>query len=138
MNQSLQFDLSAPIAAVTAAGLFSSLCTVKQATNVPNAETGQVDLTDAGFTNIITDVPCMRAPFNPVRIMADSKATPTMSEEFNPFHLLLNGYYPQVPEALNSPAQLLVIIDGVQHDILGVESDSQKQMTRLHVTQVSV
>jgi len=47
-------------------------------------------------------------------------------------HCLLNDYYPAIT------ADLWALVDGVTYDILGVEHDSQKQMTRLQLQLVTV
>lgn len=137
MNQSLNYDLTATVAAVRAANLYSSCVTVRQATNIPDV-VGQVDLTSAGFADIAgaVAVPCMRAPISPARIYADETKFQNSVESLNVFHLLLDGYYAQVPEAEASLATLQAVVDGVTHEVLGVESDSQKTMTRLKIRQV--
>lgn len=137
MNQAVSF--SGVVQVVEAAGLFDSLATVLQATNTKDA-LGQVDLTASGFAAIAgcTNVKCMRAPLAVGRPLADERATPTMEESFNEFHVLLDGYFAQIPEALASTGDLKITIDGVEHQVCGVESDSQFTMTRIRCKQVAV
>lgn len=137
MNQSV--SLAGVVQAVEAAGLFVSLATVLQATNTQDA-LGQVDLTDSGFAALAgcTNIPCMRAPLSIGRPTADSNSTPTMSESHNEFHVLLDGYFGQIPEADASLGDLKIVIDGVAHQLCGVESDSQFTMTRIRCKQLAV
>lgn len=142
VKQTLGQILAAPVRYVESMGLFDSLCTVQEATNTPDSM-GQVDLTDTGYASIagVVNVPCMRAPASIERIIASENNMVTMSESTNVFHVLLDGYYPQVPEALASTGTLRAIIDGVVHQVLGVESSSQLAQalqTRLKVQQVGV
>lgn len=137
MNQTTTF---APVLdAVEAAGLFVSVATVLKATNTKDS-VGQVDLTATGFSAIAgcSNVPCMRAPLAMGRPGADTNSTPVMDESVNEFHVLLDGYFPQIPEAEASTGDLKIIIDGVDHQVCGVESDSQGTMTRLRCKQVGV
>lgn len=76
---------------------------------------------------------CMRAPFiTSERMVADElKALPEVAE-MQLFHVWMEGWFPQIV------AHWRAIIDGQAHDILGVEWDSQKQMTRLKVQVLNV
>lgn len=137
MNQSVSF--AGVVQAVEDAGLFVSLATVQLATNTKNS-VGQVDLTPTGFATIsgCVNIPCMRAPLAVGRPMADQVATPQFTMADNEFHVLLDGYFPQIPEAEASTGDLQIIIDGVYHEVCGVESDSQFTMTRIRCKQVAV
>ena len=53
-------------------------------------------------------------------------------------HLLLNGYYPQMTPDNQIPQGWQAVVDGVTYEILGVEHDSQQQMTRLQVRLVQL
>lgn len=138
MNQQL-IQTSAVMPLARATGLFVSLATVQQATNTQDA-LGQVDLTNTGFATIAgcSLIPCMRAPYSINNPKADEKESPTMVESMNEFHVLLNDWYPQIPEADASTGDLRVILDGVAHIICGVESDSQFTQTRLRCKQEAV
>lgn len=138
MNQAL-IDVSQVMPLAVATGLFISLATVQQATNTLDA-TGQVDLTDSGFATIAgcANIACMRAPLSFNSPTANEQDTPEKEATDNQFHLLLDDYYPQIPEAAESVGDLRVIIDGITHTVDGVEFDSQKTQTRIHCRQEAV
>lgn len=138
MNQDL-VDVSSVMPLARATGLFVSRATIKQATNTQDA-LGQVNLTPTGFATITgcASIPCMRAPYAVNNPDAGEQETPQMVASFSPFHVLLNDYFPQIPEAEASTGELIAIIDGVQHTICGVESDSQFTQTRLKCKQEAV
>ena len=142
VKQAIGQILGSPMVYANEMQLFDSLCTVQEATNIPDS-TGQIDLTDTGYASIagVVNVPCMRSPLSDSRIIATEVNRIEMSESTNLFHVLLDGYFPQVPEALASTGTLRAIIDGVVHQVLGVESSSQLAQalqTRLKVQQVGV
>ena len=107
-------------------GLFeAATCTIKQRTGAVSA-LGQVNM--QGYTPIVglENIPCMFAIQRP--FMPNQGATARTPEQFDTqtqFHILLNGYYPQILQ------QNLANVDGVDYEIMAVESDSQQQMTRL-------
>lgn len=109
----------------TATGLFVSLCTIQQ----PN-----ITLDAAGAplynppTNVpgMVDIPCMDEPPG-MRIQAtEVKALAEIGAKLMR-HVLLSGYYPLVIPSM------WAVVDGVTYDILGAESDSQNQQTRLEL-----
>lgn len=148
MNQSIAGMLEAPVAAVEAAGLFTSVCTVRLATNVTDAmgQVNYVSSTDPaidGFADIagVVAVPCMRAPNSPAKLSGGENDTASRMEQFNSYHVLLDGYFPQIPEPVPSTGDLVAVIDGVVHQVLAVEFSSQRGLsgqTRLEVRQVSL
>jgi hypothetical protein len=142
VKQSLGEVLAQPVKEVAQDLLFDSLITVQQARNLTDA-LGQVDYTNTGFANIagVVDVPCMRSPASQARIIGGQTDTPTQMESFNLYHVLLQGYFPQIPEPVQGRGELRAIIDGVQHEVLAVEKSSQlatANQTRLQVRQVAV
>lgn len=142
MNQGITDLLAAPTQAVEAMGLFSSVCTVRQCTNTVSA-TGQVDYSDAGYADIagVVGVACMRAPSSSSRVVGGALDTAGYMESFTLYHVLLDDYYPQIPEPIAGTADLIAVIDGVRHQLLAVESSSQRstaKQTRLEVKQVSL
>jgi hypothetical protein len=143
MYQGLGYQLAALQQTVSAMGLYDSVCTVLMANNTADA-VGQVDLSftnAANYTALISDVPCMRAPASPTRVDAGENKGVVITEASNLFHVLLNGYYPQIPEAINNRAQLRALIDGRIHEVLGAESSSQlaaAMQTRIQVREIGV
>jgi hypothetical protein len=59
------------------------------------------------------------------RILANERKTPAEEMAYTTFHVLLNDRYPAIQP------QDRAVVDGVTFDILGVETDSQRIMTRL-------
>lgn len=132
--QSATIDFSFVLGQVYNQGLFKSLCTIKQP---PNPDTpgalGQVDWTAftpvAGLSNIL----CMRS------VLAIGRPQPNYAE-MQPdlirlegiFHVLLYGYFPSIQQKWQA------VVDGEPLDILNVEHDSQKIMTRLAVRRYAV
>jgi hypothetical protein len=136
MNQSITIDLASTLRAVEAAGLFSSVCTFQEAIGDPD-DLGQSDLVDWTDVAGLVDIPCMMAPLVPVRpSVSDEQKMQTFTKETTESHLLLDGYFPQVLQRYR------VIVDGAIYtqatDVMGVESDSQKVMTRCAVKRVSL
>ena len=128
MNQQL-VDFSKVMPLVVATGVLASICTIQSPSQTASAS-GQPNL--GVWTNVsgLVNLPCMFAPLLPdsARTMIqDEIKNMEYTEEMTVFHVLLNGYYPQVLQVYRA------VIDGNPYDILGVESDSQKQMTRLAV-----
>ena len=112
-------------------GTFVSLCTIKQPDNV---------FTDSGFpsgnfVNMagLVNIPCMKAPQSMLRIGANEVKAVVGNESIEPSHVLLNGYYPAIPQVTNSRPALQAIVDGIAYEVMGVEHDSQFQMSRLTV-----
>lgn len=122
--------------------LYQSVCTIQQATNTVDA-LGQVDYTNTGFANLagVVNVPCMRSPASMARIIGGQTDAATQMESFNLYHVLLDGYFPQIPEPVQGRSELRAIIDGVPHQVLAVEKSSQlaaANQTRLQCRQVAV
>jgi len=142
VKQSIQEVVAQPTKIVAGNFLYDSLVTVQQATNTTDA-LGQVDYTATGFANIagVVNIPCMRAPASMARIVGGEMDAVAQMEAFNLFHVLLQGYFPQIPEPVQGRAELRAIIDGVPHQILAVEKSSQlatANQTRMQVRQVGV
>jgi hypothetical protein len=73
-------------------------------------------------------IPCMSAPMSTGSVGAGETKTASEILGTQTRHVLLGGYYPQIP-AQN--ANWRAVIDGVIWDITGAESDSQATQTRL-------
>lgn len=119
-----------PLAIAT--GLADSLVTIQQ----PPAT---YDAAGAPTVGPYTDVPglvnvvCMRSPFiTGERMVADEQKALAEVAEMQLFHIWIAGWY------LTIVAHWRAIVDGIPHDILGVEWDSQRQMTRLKAQVLNV
>lgn len=141
--QGLAYQFAALQETVEEYGLYVSVCTVNMANNTPDA-LGQVDLSftnPANYTAIVSNIPCMRAPSSTSRVQATENKGIEITEASNIFHVLLDGWFPQIPEAIDNRAQLQAVIDGRVHEVLGAESSSQlaaANQTRIQVREIGV
>lgn len=127
MNQNLTYEFDQVIPGVELIGLFSSLCTIQQRTNVVSA-TGQSDLTDWNNIPDLVDIPCVFAIQRPA--MPDQGATvrtPIQFGTMTQYHCLLDGYFPDILQSNQA------VVNGNPYEIMAVESDSQNTQTRLAV-----
>src|ERR1700674_4674334 len=129
-GQTLAYAVGRVMTSVAYTGLQKSLCTILQRGSIggePKTNAmGQVDLAQADYTTILQNIPCQIAVLRPFR--PDISATVRKAEEIDTINdkaIELNGYYPQILQ------QHLAVVDGVTYEIFAVESDSQKQVTRL-------
>lgn len=125
----MAYSVAAVMPAALATGLFVSLCTIERPDGI---------LIDAGqpsgnYVNVagLVNLKCMDAPASDIRVQASEVKTLESIQDFSPQHVLLQGYYPQIEVGVGQGWR--AVIDGVTLDILGVESDSQRQMTRMEV-----
>lgn len=110
-------------------GLFVSLCTIEQTSGTLTAS----GFPDGTFTAIagLSNIPCMRAPVSMSFIRASEEKREPGIETLEPVHILLNGYYPAIPQLTSTRPSLRAVVDGINYEVMGVEHDSQQQMTRL-------
>lgn len=127
MNQAALFNLTDTLTGAKTAGLFTSLCTIKRPARNVDA-LGQVDLTTVTAVAGLSNIPCMRS------VLSEYKPNPyyeTKTEgqinQLNINHVLLNGYYTGILQGDQA------VVDGIPLEVLNVESDSQRIMTRLAV-----
>lgn len=130
MLQSLQYEIAAVMQAVRAEGLDVSLITIQQADGGYDA----AGAPDGGYTDIpgLVLLKCQAAPPSNSSIRATEAKTLAEIMALQLKHVLLDSYYPQIA------ANMRAVLNGVAHDILGAESDSQSQMTRLMLQLVQV
>ncbi len=84
----------------------------------------------------LVDLPCMSAPISVDSFNADeSKALPQITSSAAR-HVLLDSIYPALVDGWREGWR--VVIDGAVFDLIGVESDSQAQMTRIRITDVTI
>jgi hypothetical protein len=118
-----------------ATGLFISLCTIQAPNGLANPD-GSPQTDGNGnpiFVNVagLVNIPCTAPPITDNSIQAtEVKAlAEILSEEI--LHVLLNSWYPQLQGGVTEGWQ--AVVDGTVYDLMGAESDSQEQMTRLKV-----
>lgn len=124
--QGIASVLQGVIPAVEEAGLFASTCTIMQRATTTVGSFGQPNTANYSAIDSLTDIPCMFAPQTPGE--TNQNDTVRMQQQLDTrteFHCLLDGYFPQILQ------QNLAMVDGTLYEIMGNESDSQRQMTRL-------
>ena len=126
-----------PLARAT--GLFASLCTFQ----VPSGALTDNGFPDGSFVDVVglVGLACQNAPSGMTGGNVQATQMKAIPEDTfsNKSHVLLAGYYPDAETAWRMGGRM--IVDGQIYqngDILGVESDSQSQMTRVEVTVVTV
>lgn len=131
MNQSIVYELAAVMPAAVATGLFVSLATFQQ----PDGNFGPSGAPSGVYIDVVglVAIPCMDSVLSDASIQATEVKglQDIMSQGLR--HMLLNGYYPEATPDGQIPSYWRAIVDGVTYDILGVEHDSQQQMTRLEL-----
>ena len=127
MTQGLAYEIASVIPAVLDSGLLVSLCTIQE----PSGNIIEAGVPDGTYVNVsgMVDIPCTAPPPSEARIAATEVKALAEIMSLNIHHVLLGGYYP----AIETNTEWRAVIDGIDYDILGAESDSQKQMTRLAV-----
>lgn len=134
MNQSLANIFTAVVPTVVNSGVVVSLCTIQLPDGVL-IDAGQpsgnfVDTTD------MVNIPCTSAPMAESRLQATEMRELEEIQTFAPRHVWLSGYYPQCQGYVQDGA--IAVIDGVAYELLGSETDSQMQTTRISIKSTSV
>ena len=112
-------------AVVAGGGTFSSFCNIL-------APDGLFDSAGAPSGNYapvsgLQGIVCQKAALSVLRIGGTEQKSTPEQEAIQPWHCLLDTYYP----ALDGHTEYRAQVDGVNYDVLAVEHDSQKIMTRL-------
>jgi len=83
----------------------------------------------------VQNVPCMIAPPSNLRLSATEQKTAPAVLSLQFAHVLLSGYYPQIPGSDADWDAVITNPDGstLVVDVVGAEVDSQSQMTRVSV-----
>lgn len=136
MYQGLSYEIGQVMTEANATSLFVSLCTIQQPNGVYDAS-GFPSGVFVAISSALTNIPCTAPPLRVTSIGATEKKMIEGNETYIPRHVLLNGYYSGIPYASSTRPNLRAVIDGENFEIMGVEHDSQKQMTRLEVRAVS-
>lgn len=128
MYQGLAFDLQQTLRIWEEDQLDISLCTISRRPQPPvvNAR-GKVDMSRNQYVDVagLTNIKCQLGVW---RMKPDQAAVSRLEDRFNTLaerHALLDGYFPQILQ------RDLATIDGTDYEIMAVESDSQKILTRL-------
>ena len=124
----LSYEIAQVIGEAYSTGLFVSLCTI----NAPTGARGASGVPTGAYTAVLTNIPCMTAPESTGGFTANETKNVPQILSVAPVHVTLNGYYPQIITGYQA------VVDGTIYDILGAESDSQQQMTRLRLDLRSV
>ena len=135
MYQGIQADINQIMVEVVDSGLMVSLATFQQ----PDGNLGPSGAPSGVWVNVagLVNIPCMDAVTSASVQATELKSLEDiMSKGMR--HVLLNGYYPQATPDGQIPTNWRAIVDGVTYDILGVEHDSQNQMTRMELELVTV
>jgi hypothetical protein len=126
MNQGLGYEIAAVMPEALATGLFVSLATIQQ----PSGSFDSAGYPVGTWITVLSDIPCMITPVTErVQAMEIKSIADTLA--VSPRHVLLNALYPSIITAWRA------VVDGEVLDILGVDHDSQSQMTRLEVRSAS-
>ncbi len=128
MNQTTAYDIASVMVAVRATGLLTSLATF-QAQSGSTGPTGFPLNVYAPVVGLI-DIACMDAPLGTGEGFSvdEAKAQPQILSR-GERHILLDAFYPAAADVWRGGGN--IVIDGVTYDLLGVESDSQRQQTRV-------
>jgi hypothetical protein len=131
MNQSIAYELDAVMPAAILTGLLSSLCTIQQPDLAQDVDGSPLNLPATNVSGLV-NIPCMDSVPSIARVQATEvkELADIMAKGLR--HVLLNDWYPQIL------SRQWAVIDGVIYDILGVESDSQNQQTRLELQLVTL
>lgn len=134
MQDGLHLDISAVMLAVRATGLLVSLFTAQQ----PSGVLGATGAPDGVYSDVLglVNIPCTAPPNAEARIQATEVKALSEIAAAEMHHVLLDSWYPTLDEGWRGGWRCKV--DGVTYDIMGVEGDSQSQMTRVSVRLVTV
>lgn len=124
---------------VRASGLLSSLCTCQ----APSEVLDDSGAPDGNYVDVagLMNIPCTAPPPSDARIQATEVRALAEITAAELHHVLLNGYYPAIDLGWRNGWRLMLgdddgagnLINGYAYDIMGVESDSQEQLTRIEV-----
>jgi hypothetical protein len=144
MNQdALQIGLAGVMPMVRASGLLVSLATFQKPAGATTDDPAG-DLDDSGFpipswddVAGLVDIACTAPPFSFSDSSVAAKETKGMQELMAdaPKHVLLDRRYPTAEDGWRNGWR--IVIDGTPYDLMGVEGDSQGQMTRCFVRRLT-
>lgn len=132
----IQSAIAAVMPAARATGLFVSRVTFQAPDGILGAS-GAESGTYADVVGLV-DIPCMNAPQPPSEIKLGSLEfrTPADITAQADRHVLLDDYFPDVETHWR--AGVRAVIDGIQYNVAGAESDSQHTQTRVALQVVTI
>ena len=133
MQQGLQYEIEAVLPEAETMGRFQSLCTIQG----PDGLLGPSGAPSGTYANIagLVAIPCQDEAPSMARIQATEVRDLAEIMSLNLRHVLLDGYFPTIAKNTQWRA-VITAADGVTvtvYDVMGGESDSQAQMTRIEV-----
>jgi len=145
MYQGIQADINAVMTEANASGLFTqTIQFMKPSGFGPSRAPSGTFVNVPGLVDLFTGasvIGCMDAPLSPGTISALEAKSLEEIESEGIRHVALNGYYPQVVEnwqSENGNMNWRGVIGGVNYEVFGVETDSQRTQTRVKLRIVLV
>lgn len=141
MNQNIiQQAIARVMPAVRATGLQVSLATFQSP--LQDFSTGMQQNVWVDVAGLVA-IHCQLGPETDMSVVANEQRTQPMITASNLHRLELDDFYPTVEPGWRGEDPILkgawrVVVDGVPYMITGVENDSQKQVTRLCVKDVTL
>ncbi len=131
MNLTIDGLISSVMPYALSTGLFKSVCDIQAFAGLFD-DAGAPVVARGGIPYSAVDglqgIVCMSAPMSVGGIGAGQVKTPPEVLSTQTRHVLLGGYYPQIPA---EDVGWRAVVDGVIWNITGAESDSQRTQTRL-------
>ena len=146
MLQSLAYDINQAVAEAFNSGLFVPTIQFKQ----PDGTFGPSGAPSGNYVNVpglvdlftgASAIGCMDSPLSPGTISALEAKSLTEIEGQGIRHLMLDGYYPQVVtnfQAENANMNWRGVVSGINYEVFGVETDSQRTQTRVKLRLITV
>jgi hypothetical protein len=134
VNQSLLYEISSVMAQATATGLFVSRGTAQ----APDGQVGPSGAPSGTWADVagLVDIPCMDAPATETSVDVTELKSLAEIMARNCRHVLLDRRYPTLEAGWRAGWRW--VMDGIVYDVLGAEPDSQDQMTRMELQEVTV
>lgn len=131
MYQGLAFDIEQVMPEAIATGLFDALANIQ----APDGTFGPSGAPSGNYVTVsgLGAIACMDAPPSDARIQATEAKSLADQLSLNMRHVLLSGYYPQIETDWRAVITKSDGVTVVVYDVMGAESDSQTQQTRLEV-----
>lgn len=111
-------------------GFFVSTINIYETSNEPDSFGSPSE--GLSIVEGLDGIPCSIGPFNDVIPISGERKLENISYNTSTRHVSLKGYYPQITD------KMFTIFDDKTWNILGVESDSHNQTTRLIVNVVVI